>query len=70
MNYAKLNNSPRLIRVWGYLTDREPHSTRDIMLKANVCAVNSCVSELRANGFDISCNRKGKIWWYQLEATK
>ena len=72
MNYAKLENSPRLQRVLARLADGKPHSTRDIMHKALVCAVNSCVDELRENGFNISCKRTGRLWLYQLKdvATK
>lgn len=70
MNYAKLENSPRLQRVLTCLKDGFPHSTRGIMRGANVCAVNSCIDELRENGFNISCKRMGKLWWYQLEIEK
>ena len=37
-----------------------------IIQRANVCAVNSIISELRANGFDINCQRQGDVWYYQL----
>jgi len=66
IHYAKLDKSPRLQRVLKYLKDKKPHSTRDIVKEADVCAVNSCVDELRENGFDIKCTRKGNIWRYQL----
>ncbi len=36
------------------------HNTLDILIGAGVCAVNSCVSELRANGLTIECRRVGR----------
>jgi hypothetical protein len=50
MHYAKLDKSERLQRVDEFLDDGIPHSTRDIIVGANVCAVNSAISELRRNG--------------------
>lgn len=67
MNHAKINKSPRLKRVLDYLSDGNPHSTLEIVVNANVCAVNSCISELRCNGYDIKCQREGDVWRYQLE---
>lgn len=32
------------------LADGRAHSTRDLIRRAEVCAVNSCIAELRANG--------------------
>jgi len=66
IHFARLEYSPRLQRVLKYLTDKKPHSTRDIVREANVCAVNSCIDELRQNGFNIKCARKGNVWRYQL----
>ncbi len=68
MHYAKIEKSARLKRVKELLQDGRKHSTRDIVRNAYVCAVNSVVSELRANGLDISCKRKENIWSYQLNA--
>jgi hypothetical protein len=42
-------------------------STLDIIRHANVCAVNSIISELRQNGINIACQRKGPYWYYTLE---
>jgi hypothetical protein len=39
----------------------------DIIRNANVCAVNSIISELRQNGINISCQRRGSNWYYTLE---
>ena len=46
--------------------DRKAHTTRDLIRKANVCAVNSCIAELRANGIQIECERKKDRWFYAL----
>ena len=66
MNAADLKKSERLQRVLDFLRDKRPHSTLEIVRKAKVCAVNSAVAELRANGFDISCQRRGDIWFYRM----
>jgi len=66
MNAAKLENSERLQRVKEYLMDNKPHSTREIIQNAFVCAVNSIVSELRENGYNIVCSRQGNTWLYRM----
>jgi len=68
MNAARLENSPRLQRVAALLADGREYSTLDIVIGAGVCAVNSCVAELRANGFAIACRREGDRWLYRVEA--
>jgi len=67
MNNATFENSQRLQRVYKVLQDCKPHSTMEIIKAANVCAVNSIISELRFNGFDINCKRENNIWLYKLE---
>lgn len=57
MKAAKLT-SPRLQRVLTLLKDGRPHTTREIVRKARVCAVNSCIAELRENGAEIICTRE------------
>jgi hypothetical protein len=57
MHHAPLT-SPRLQRVLAVLRDGRPHTTREIVRRANVVAVNSCISELRANGAEILCTRE------------
>jgi hypothetical protein len=54
MHAAKLENSPRLQRVRALLSDGAWHGTRDIIHRAEVCAVNSVISELRASGVEIA----------------
>lgn len=51
---AKLD-SPRLQRVLALLSDGKPHTTRDIVRRARVMAVNACVGELRHHGAEIKC---------------
>lgn len=64
MHSASIENSSRLQRVASVLSDRKKHTTRDIIRKASVCAVNSCIAELRDNGMQIECERNGGIWRY------
>lgn len=66
MHAARLTRSPRLQRVAALLADGRAYSTLDIVRGAEVCAVNSCVAELRHNKMDIRCWREGDIWYYQL----
>lgn len=67
MHAAKVDNSARLQRVLNVLLDRRAHTTRDIIRDACVCAVNSCISELRANGYNISCRQIERgIYQYKL----
>ncbi|MDD3938027.1 hypothetical protein [Rhodoferax sp.] len=66
MNSAKLENSGRLQRVLALLQDGRAYTTLDIVIAAGVCAVNSCIAELRCNGYAITCQREGDRWYYQL----
>lgn len=65
MNAAKLKQSGRLKAVDSFLSDRKPHSTRDIIRATGMCAINSIISELRANGRKINCRRHENKWLYQ-----
>ncbi len=65
MHAATLGSSERLQRVDALLADGRPHTTQEIIIAAQVCAVNSIVSELRANGRRITCRRIGSRWVYQ-----
>lgn len=70
MHYAKIDSSERLQRVRDVLADGRWHSTIDIIIGAGVCAVNSCISELRANGFVIACRRVAKDRFeYRIESS-
>ena len=66
MRFANIHNSDRLQRVLAVLMDKKAHTTRDIIRKGKVCAVNSCIAELRANGIQIECERKKDRWFYAL----
>lgn len=69
MNAATMR-SPRLQRVLGCLKRGGWWSTRQLIEYARVCAVNSVISELRANGYAIETETKrwrGRtIWRYRL----
>jgi len=67
MNAATIENSDRLRRVLAVLSDGREYTTLDIIAYARVCAVNSCIAELRHGGFDIRCRRQGDKWFYRLE---
>ncbi len=67
MNAATIQRSDRLRRVAAVLADGLERSTLDIIANARVCAVNSCIAELRSNGFQISCRRQGDVWFYRME---
>ena len=70
MKAAKLATSPRLQRVAALLADGRARTTRDIVVEADVCAVNSVVSELRANGLEIDCRQHTvdgrRLWLYRM----
>jgi len=69
MNAAKLEKSDRLQRTARFIRkSRRWVSTMEIIHGANVCAVNSIVSELRANGMEIPCKRVGSAWFYRWGA--
>ena len=73
MHAATLGHSPRLRRVLAVLCDGQEHSTRDLVIEAEVCAVNSTIAELRANGFQVSCRvvtdgHGERRWLYRLVA--
>lgn len=60
-------DSKRLQRVAKYLSDGQEHTTLDIVSGAQVCAVNSIIAELRANGHEIKCQRRGDRWFYRMQ---
>ena len=70
MHSANIDKSERLQRVLGLLWDGKFHTTREIIRRANVCAVNSIVAELRANGFKIECHRERNKWYYKCVKPK
>lgn len=60
IHYARIEESDRLRRVHKLLADGDWHGTRQIMIDADVCAVNTVISELRANGFSIDTRCVGR----------
>lgn len=70
MNAANPARSKRLASVLKLLSDGKEYTTRQIMDRAQVCAVSACISELRESGHAISCHRrqvKGEMrWFYRL----
>lgn len=58
--------SPRLRRVLRVLSMGGEHSTRDLIRRADVCAVNSCIAELRANGVAVASRVVDGHWYYRL----
>lgn len=73
MHAAQIDHSPRLQRVLEVLRDGAEHSTLEIAQQAHVCAVNSCVAELRHGGRRIACRQAqdpataARRWLYRLE---
>jgi hypothetical protein len=67
IHYAKLAESERLQRVYVLLADGGWYGTREIMFAAEVCAVNTVIAELRANGYEIvtRCVGRGR-YEYQM----
>ncbi len=68
---ANIESSGRLQRVLGMLKDGNPHTKRDIRLRTGSECVATCISELRANGYNIECKFVGfingaKIYSYTL----
>ena len=70
MHAARVDRSDRLRRVLDVLDDGREYSTLDLVMLAGVCAVNSIVAELRANGISISCRQAkteagDRVWLYR-----
>jgi len=67
MHAASLESSARLRRVLRVLErNSKPQSTMDLIKRSGHCAINSIISELRANGVNIKCQRKAGAWFYNL----
>ena len=66
MHAAKIEDSPRLQKVLNYLRYHGVRTTMEIIQGCQVCAVNSIIAELRANGITIDCQAiKGQRGVYQ-----
>lgn len=66
---ARIDSSDRLKRVDQLLADGREYSTLEIFEQCRVCAVNSIISELRANGRSIDCRRDKGVWYYRRTDT-
>lgn len=66
MHYARLEHSPRLQRLLAVLRQGGWYSTRDLVKMAEVMNISTAADELRENGFDIPCERRGQYWYYRL----
>lgn len=66
MNAADIDRSERLQKVAKLLGRGGEYTTLDIIQMAGVCAVNSIISELRANGYSIDCQRRANKWFYRM----
>jgi hypothetical protein len=66
---ARLERSPRLQRLLAFLNDKQWHGTREIMLNADICAVNTAIAELRANRIDVDtrCVGRGQYEYRVIE---
>lgn len=63
MHAAKLEHSPRLQQLLSVLRQGRWYSTRELVKLAEVMAINSAADELRENGFDVQCERRGQYWY-------
>ena len=71
MHYGRLKTSPRLQRALHALQRANGElSTMELAKRARICAVNSVIAELRANGAEITCRTahdgKQRRWFYTL----
>lgn len=61
MHHATLKSSPRLQRALRALQAANGEiSTMELIKEAGICAVNSVIAELRANGAEINCRQEVK----------
>jgi len=69
MHHAHVDSSKRLQRVLAVLQRRGIHgaTSMELIQQAYVVAPGTCVSELRNQGYSISCYREGSVWRYTLE---
>lgn len=66
IHYAKFEESPRLQRLLEFMLHGQPRTGRQIILGADINAVNSAACELRENGFDFRCVKQNNPPTYQL----
>ncbi len=66
MNAADIDRSERLQKVANLLGRGGEYTTLDIIQMAGVCAVNSIISEHRANGYSIDRQRRANKGFYRM----
>lgn len=69
MHAARIEDSPRLQKVLEFLRHKRAATTFEIIQGCNVCAVNSIIAELRANGYNVTCSAVPKqrgVYRYEL----
>ena len=70
MHAADPSRSRRLLRVLRVLADGREHSSRDIQERADTVAAGTCVSELRAAGYEVRCRQETRDgrrrWLYRM----
>lgn len=67
MNHAIIEKSPRLQRTLKLLRTGREYSTKEVSRGAHIEAVSATISELRAQGVKVDCNRRktnGRLRWY------
>ena len=69
MHYAKLHRSIRLQRLLNFLSDGQPHTTKEIGDATGIEAVGSAIGELRRNGISITCARRTRVESYRGRGT-
>lgn len=69
MSTANVKNiSRRLQRLRDALADGEEHSTRELIIDAGICAVNTAIHELRKSGVPVNCRRHSNgRYYYRME---
>ena len=72
IHHARPESSPRLMRVLRVLADGREHTTLEIQERARTVATATCVSELRAAGYRVRCERRSRgadrrpVWVYWM----
>jgi hypothetical protein len=66
IHYGRVENSDRLKRFLDVLS-QGPATTREIIERGHVCAVNSIAAELKAQGYVIDCKPVSRgVFEYKL----
>ncbi len=62
MHAGRVSSSERLTLILTELRKAGSRgaTTRQLIQATGMCAINSCISEIRANGFDIRCTCDGR----------